>query len=117
MYLNRFKTAALLSLFLLAKADPVIVDGPSGVSYLGVRNTATNQDVFLSVPYAEPPVGSRRFKPPRAWTSTGNTTLVNATADKPICVQSTPIEFSPVFEDCLHLSLCGSMNVSELLLG
>jgi carboxylesterase type B len=105
MYLRCFKTV-LLSLSLLAKADSVTVNGSSGVSYLGVRNTTTNQDAFLGIPYAKPPVGSLRFKPPQAWYSTDNTTLVNATADKPICVQSTPIVYSLVSEDCLHLSLC-----------
>ena len=106
MHLRLLKSAALLSLSLSVKADPVTVVGSSGVSYLGVRSTG--QDAFLGVPYAKPPTGSLRFRPPQAWAPTITKTLVNATVDKPICVQSTPVDDSPVSEDCLYLSLCRS---------
>ncbi|KAF8608522.1 alpha/beta-hydrolase [Ceratobasidium sp. AG-I] len=110
MHLRLLKSAALLSLSLFVKADPVTVAGSSGVSYLGTRNTG--QDAFLGVPYAKPPTGSLRFRPPQAWAPTSNTVLVNATVDKPICVQSTPVEDSPVSEDCLYLSLWRPSNVT-----
>ncbi|KAG8693896.1 hypothetical protein FRC09_010204, partial [Ceratobasidium sp. 395] len=112
----RLLTGAVLSLFSLSViADPVTVTDPTGVSYLGVRNTTTNQDVFLGIPYAKPPTGSLRFKPPQAWVKTNSTSLVNATVDKPICVQSTPIDYSPVSEDCLYLSLWKPTNVTTKL--
>lgn len=117
MHMRLMKSTVPLSLSLFAKADPITVVGSSGVSYLGVRNTTTGQDVFLGVPYAEPPTGSLRFKPPQAWAPTSNTTLVNATVDKPICIQSAPIDYSPVSEDCLYLSLCKSFNHLSGLLG
>lgn len=116
MLLTRIiKGIALLSISGIAKGDTVTVTSPSGVSYLGVRDADTNQDVFLGVPYAQPPVGSLRFKPPQVWSPTSKNTVVNATVDRPICIQSTPIDYSPVSEDCLHLSLWKPTNVTSKL--
>ncbi|CAE6470865.1 unnamed protein product [Rhizoctonia solani] len=105
----------LLWLSLIANCDTVTVTGPSGVSYLGVRNTTSKQDIFYSIPYAKPPVGTLRFKPPQAWAPKTNNTLINATVDRPICVQSTPITYSDVSEDCLHLSIWRPNNVTTKL--
>ncbi|CAE6501471.1 unnamed protein product [Rhizoctonia solani] len=107
--------ALLLWFSSITKCDTVTVTGPSGVSYLGVRNTTSKQDIFLSIPYAQPPVGALRFKPPQEWAPKSNTTLVNATANRPVCIQSTPIDYSPVSEDCLHLSLWKPNNVTAKL--
>ncbi|KAG8691648.1 hypothetical protein FRC08_010116 [Ceratobasidium sp. 394] len=115
MQLRTLASTVLLLPALFASGEPVTVTSPSGVSYLGVRNTTVNQDVFLGIPYANPPTGALRFKPPQAWTKTGYSTLVNATVDKPICVQSTPITYSPVSEDCLYLSLWKPSNVTTKL--
>ncbi|CAE6454702.1 unnamed protein product [Rhizoctonia solani] len=99
----------------ITKCDTVIVTGQSGVSYLGVRNTTSKQDTFFSIPYAKPPVGASRFKPPQAWTPSSSKTLVNATVDGPICIQSAPIDYSVVSEDCLHLSLWRPNNITAKL--
>lgn len=115
LFTRIIKGIALLSLSGIARCDTVTVTSPSGVSYLGVRNTNTNQDVFLGVPYAKPPVGPLRFKPPQAWSPTSNSTVVNATVDRPICIQSTPIDYSLVSEDCLHLSLCELLITEPLI--
>ncbi|ELU39891.1 lipase I [Rhizoctonia solani AG-1 IA] len=93
----------LLWLSVIAKCSSVTITNPSGVSYVGVRNTTTKQDIFYGIPYAQPPVGPLRFKPPQAWAPASNHTLVNATANRPVCIQSTPIDDSPVSEDCLYL--------------
>ncbi|MFN7955684.1 MAG: carboxylesterase family protein [bacterium] len=61
---------------------------------------------FLGLPYAEPPVGARRFAPPLAvqsWPA-----RVDATSFGPACPQP-PEEFGYVYtrqdEDCLHLNV------------
>ncbi|XP_071943258.1 acetylcholinesterase-like [Antedon mediterranea] len=68
---------------------------------------AKTVDVYQSIPYAESPVGSLRFKPPVAKTW-DNDALFNATGPRVACVQElTP--FFPVLEeqneDCLHLDV------------
>ncbi|EUC64210.1 carboxylesterase [Rhizoctonia solani AG-3 Rhs1AP] len=95
----------------------VTVDGPSGVTYIGVRNTTRKQDVFYGIPFAQPPTGALRFKPPQPWVPTNDQKLVNATTnDRPICIQSTPITHdATVSEDCLYLSLWKPSNITEKL--
>ena len=39
-------------------------------SYAGVRNEFYNQDLFLGIPYAQPPVGNLRFRAPVSLNST-----------------------------------------------
>lgn len=108
LFTRIIKGITLLSLSGIVKGDPVnvTVTSPSGVSYVGLRYTDTNQDIFQGIPYAKPPVGSLRFQPPQAWSPTGNSTVVDATFNRSICVQSTPIDYSTDSEDCLHISLC-----------
>ncbi|CEL57001.1 hypothetical protein RSOLAG1IB_08254 [Rhizoctonia solani AG-1 IB] len=82
---------------------------------MGIRNSTSKQDVFLGIPYAESPIGTLRFKPPQPWVPNSNNTLVNATAERPTCIQSTPITYSSVSEDCLHLNLWKPNNVTAKL--
>ncbi|KAF8711699.1 Extracellular triacylglycerol lipase precursor, partial [Rhizoctonia solani] len=105
----------LLWLSVIAKCSSVTITNPSGVSYVGVRNTTSKQDIFYGIPYAQPPVGPLRFKPPQAWVPASNHTLVNATANRPVCIQSTPIDDSPVSEDCLYLSVWKPNNITMKL--
>ena len=66
--------------------------------FIGVDKTV---DVFKGVPFAEPPVGSRRFQPPVAKGSWDGT--YNATYFRDSCPQSTyAIQYS---EDCLYLNI------------
>ncbi|KAG9097663.1 hypothetical protein FS749_005766 [Ceratobasidium sp. UAMH 11750] len=58
MQLRTLASTLLLLPALFANGGPVTVTSPSGVSYLGVRNTTVNQDVFLVIPYAKPPTGA-----------------------------------------------------------
>lgn len=99
-------SAALLSLA-AAQAAPVSprVESPSG-PLLGVQTSRGSE--FLGVPYAQPPVGERRWTPPaavNAWT-----VLRDATRFAPRCVQAssgklgTP-DTSVTSEDCLYLNV------------
>ncbi|MEV7976726.1 carboxylesterase family protein [Streptomyces sp. NPDC086519] len=70
----------------------------------GVRSAAT--DKFLGIPYAAPPTGERRWRPPAAVTPWRGVRA--ATANPPACAQAVgglrPGEVS-VTEDCLYLSV------------
>ncbi|CAE6447304.1 unnamed protein product [Rhizoctonia solani] len=92
-------------------AVPVAVDGANGVSYLGVRDVTLNQDIFQGIPFAQPPVGSLRFKPPVAWAPSATLTTINATALGPSCHQGTSTA-APVSEDCLTLNIRKVSNSS-----
>ncbi|XP_038069155.1 cholinesterase 1-like [Patiria miniata] len=70
--------------------------------FIGVNKTI---DVFKGVPFAEPPTGPLRFKPPSAkqpWDGT-----YNATYFRDACVQREfPLQPLPsMSEDCLHLNI------------
>ncbi|CAF9925465.1 hypothetical protein IMSHALPRED_006481 [Imshaugia aleurites] len=65
---------------------------------------------FLGIPYAEPPIRTLRFAPPVAYNSSYPGGTLNATANKPICVQfggATQPGYlsSPSSEDCLYLNV------------
>lgn len=87
-------------------------------------NTDNSDSVykFLSVPYAEAPVGEQRFQRPVPLRQLA-TALVNATSFKPTCPQFRHLEMfiSPLLsidhehrisEDCLHLHIYVPENVS-----
>ncbi|KAG9124352.1 hypothetical protein FRC07_011951 [Ceratobasidium sp. 392] len=88
----RFSTLYLCLDFMLSSLAPTLAASPvvacSGVSYAGLRNATAGQDYFLGIPFAEPPIGSLRFKPPVKW-SRGNSTIVNATREGHSCEQAT----------------------------
>ncbi|CEL55996.1 hypothetical protein RSOLAG1IB_02010 [Rhizoctonia solani AG-1 IB] len=85
-------------------AVPISADGANGVSYLGTFDQQLNQDIFQGIPFAQPPIGSLRFKPPVAWTPGTAPTTVNATSLGPSCYQGSS-NASPVSEDCLTLNI------------
>lgn len=72
-------------------------------------------EAFLGVPFAQPPVGELRFKPPQAFTSSFyEERSINATKFGPLCYQfhrTTPLnaenlaEMSSQSEDCLNLNI------------
>ena len=69
--------------------------------FIGVDKTI---NVFRGVPFAEPPVGSLRFRAPvakQAWPG-----VYNATYFRSACMQDLSQTFGvPVSEDCLHLNV------------
>src|SRR5690606_11812700 len=98
--------ALCLALPAAADTDP-IVDAPAGK----VRGAVLGDlHVFKGIPYALPPTGSRRWKPPLpmpAWKETRDATRFGAP-----CVQPNPRsvsiyahELPPTSEDCLFLNI------------
>ncbi|HUX27725.1 MAG TPA: carboxylesterase family protein, partial [Terracidiphilus sp.] len=87
------------NLYSLASSSPVTVRTPSG-SLRGERSGEVN--VFRGVPFAEPPVGSLRFRAPvntKPWTGVRDATRFAASAmqaGEPGVVHS---------EDCLYLNI------------
>jgi len=85
-----------------APADPLVVATESGP----VRGQAHDgARVFLGIPYAAPPVGERRWRPPappEAWSGTRD-----AAALGPECPGTLPVLNAPVGddEDCLSLNV------------
>ncbi|RXK40882.1 hypothetical protein M231_01730 [Tremella mesenterica] len=75
------------------------------VTITGVSFSEFKQDVYLGIPYAQPPVGDLRFRPPQPKPFT--TSSFNATAQPPGCIQinSTFIGSYGISEDCLYLNV------------
>jgi len=76
----------------------------------GVHSSAYNQDFFLGVPYAQPPVGDLRFRNPQSINATyGNHA---ATAYAPICVGYGGDDIGyETSEDCLYLYAAASDHI------
>ncbi|CAE6417154.1 unnamed protein product [Rhizoctonia solani] len=91
-------------------ANPVI-RGSAGLSYIGLRNTSAGQDYFLGIPFAQPPVGPLRFKPPVPWVP-GNITVVDSTLDGASCEQNVPFTNNRISEDCLTLNVWKPINAT-----
>lgn len=91
--------------------------GPVVVTLLGrVRGlTLEKAHVFYGIPYADPPVGDKRWAPPSPvspWLYT-----YNATFPRPACMQMCAGEFSrlcppEVSEDCLYLNVFVPVSVN-----
>ncbi|XP_016400331.1 acetylcholinesterase [Sinocyclocheilus rhinocerous] len=94
-----------------SSGDPVVV------THLGrVRGrTLDKAHVFYGIPYADPPVGDKRWAPPSSvspWTYT-----YDATFPRPACMQVCAGEFSrmcppKVSEDCLYLNVFVPVSVN-----
>ncbi|XP_075684049.1 thyroglobulin [Rhinoderma darwinii] len=76
--------------------------GKPGSIFIGSDIKNVNQ--FLGIPYAAPPTGENRFRPPQPYTWTGTW---NATYIRPSCLQpgDGKAQYSSVSEDCLYLNL------------
>lgn len=84
--MRALSVAALLSI-----ADGVMALTQPTVTVLngtlrGTQCPSSNANAFLSIPYANPPVGDLRFAPPQPYNQKFNGTL-DATAPPPACVQ------------------------------
>ena len=76
--------------------------------FIGVNKSV---DVFRGIPFAEPPVGPLRFRPPVAkepWTGT-----YDATYFRDACVQDpAQVNGIPMSEDCLHLNIYATQTTT-----
>jgi len=81
-------------------------------TYQGLHLASYNQDLFLGIPYAQPPLGSLRLAVPQSLNSSFNTTK-SATAYYPECVGygGDDIGYN-VSEDCLALNVIRPANYS-----
>ncbi|KAM0706607.1 hypothetical protein Q7P35_005934 [Cladosporium inversicolor] len=71
----------------------------------GTHSSTYNEDYFLGIPYAQPPVNGLRFKVPQSLNSTYNSTY-EATEYAPSCVGYGGDQLGyPVSEDCLYLNV------------
>ncbi|CAE6414041.1 unnamed protein product [Rhizoctonia solani] len=93
-----------------ALASNPVVHGSSGLSYIGLHNATSGQDYFLGIPFAQPPVGPLRFRPPVPW-ARGNVSVVNAMFDGASCEQNVPYTNNRISEDCLTLNVWKPTNV------
>jgi triacylglycerol lipase len=75
-------------------------------SYYGTYNAEYDQDMFLGMPYAQPPVGDLRFARPQSL-NTSWSGLRNATTPGFSCIGYGPESYmaSPNREDCLNLQV------------
>ncbi|XP_064651919.1 carboxylesterase 1E-like isoform X2 [Lineus longissimus] len=67
-------------------------------------------DIFLGIPFAEPPLGDRRFSPPKSKTAWGGTR--NATVLPPVCPQTVNTTASGD-EDCLYLNVYSPFQAND----
>lgn len=110
---KRLATSALAVLLAVLLAAPAAVPAPASAASPGrgpvvrvaggaVRGKADSAGrTFLGIPYAAPPTGALRFRPPappRAWTG-----VRDATEQGPLCPQSVPL--GSTSEDCLNLNV------------
>ena len=67
----------------------------------GVQCDRSSATAFLSIPYAQPPIGNLRFAPPQAFNTTYDGGTYQATKIAPSCIQfgNRFIEFESSSED------------------
>jgi len=119
-YTNRL-VFALLNLALIASSQNAPTAHLGYVSYAGYQNTTIGINYYRAIPYAQPPVGQRRWRAPlpiESHHNFGGKTL-NATEIGPSCYQSLPASILSLFpggvagltsgltqsEDCLILDV------------
>jgi para-nitrobenzyl esterase len=103
-----------LSFFLsgcIENLDVPIVEAPSG-KYVGFNRG--NHETFYGIPYAMPPIGQLRWRPPVTRPSHGSASYYTF-FQKPGCLQG--VGFTGVFytsEDCLYLNIWRPKNRTSL---
>ncbi|KAG6956774.1 hypothetical protein JG688_00011278, partial [Phytophthora aleatoria] len=99
---------------LSAASDPLTVTVKNG-SYYGVYQENYDQDLFLGMPYAQPPVGDLRFRNPEPLNSTW-TEAKNATEYSPECYGYGSDQWvlgNVISEDCLTINVVRPNGISE----
>jgi para-nitrobenzyl esterase len=119
---RRLRRAALLAVPVISAAAALLSSGTGAVASLApasagpvvrldgglVRGTASaGVASFLGLPYAAPPTGNLRWRPPQP--AAGWTGVKDATAFGPSCPQATMfnpfLPPGPISEDCLYLNV------------
>jgi carboxylesterase type B len=107
--------ARLVSSAAVTSSKAPIVNTLHG-SYVGLHNSLYNQDIFLGVPYAQPPVGDLRFATPRSLKTTWSG-LRNATEYGYSCVgygeDSEILAKNRTSEDCLFLNIARPAGIGS----
>ncbi|PVH87433.1 triacylglycerol lipase [Cadophora sp. DSE1049] len=86
-------------------------------TYTGIHSPYYNQDFYLGIPYAQPPVGALRYRVPQSL-NTSWSEARNATEYSPFCVgygSATRGYNDYVSEDCLTLNIVRPVGVGESL--
>ncbi|KAF3919117.1 Cholinesterase [Orbilia brochopaga] len=71
----------------------------------GIHNAKYNQDFFLGIPYAQPPVGNLRFDTPKSLNTSFPGGMFNANAYGNRCFGVNNTYPAPESEDCLTLNI------------
>lgn len=86
-----------------AKDDPTACT--KNGTYEGVHSPEYNQDYFLGIPYAQPPVQDLRFRNPQSLETSWSDSK-SATQYSPACVGYGPSQIGyNISEDCLYLNV------------
>ncbi|KAL4905815.1 Alpha/Beta hydrolase protein [Aspergillus multicolor] len=81
-------------------------------TYEGYHLPTHRQDVFLGLPYAQPPLGSLRFQGPQSLNSTWSGSRP-AIEYSDVCMQYVADPGYPMSEDCLTLNIIRPTNASS----
>ncbi|EGZ15179.1 hypothetical protein PHYSODRAFT_333452 [Phytophthora sojae] len=104
--------ATLLLVSTSASAPPTVTI--KNGSYYGVYQETYDQDLFLGMPYAQPPVGNLRFRNPEPLNSTW-TDAKNATEYSPECYGYGSDQWvlgNVISEDCLTINVVRPSGIS-----
>ncbi|KAE9363227.1 alpha/beta-hydrolase [Stipitochalara longipes BDJ] len=75
-------------------------------TYTGIHSSAYNQDFFLGIPFAQPPIGSLRFRTPvplnNTWTAPRQAISYSAAC---VGYGSDDTDYPALSEDCLYLNV------------
>jgi hypothetical protein len=67
--ISKLLTTAVLAIGVAAQEDDYSVTLPSGLTLNGKQCDGTSGRCFFGVPYAMPPTGDMRFRPPQPYTT------------------------------------------------
>ncbi|KAH7491187.1 Lipase 1 [Phytophthora ramorum] len=104
---------SLLAAFSSASDSPTVT--VKNGSYYGVYQDTYDQDLFLGMPYAQPPVGDLRFRNPEPLNSTWSDSK-NATEYSPECYGYGSDQWvlgNVISEDCLTINVVRPKGIAE----